>query len=98
METIVSNTLVRLQNTIMSNYDRDINCMDRKELKQGFQLLRDAVRKHRDAKGHDLCWLNNTELYQLLPEQPKVDPQIPPWPEFMDGCVRYRQMLDTKND
>lgn len=30
------------------------------------QELRDAVRKHRDERGHNRCWLDDKELYQAL--------------------------------
>lgn len=76
-------------------WDLDINCSTRDELKTLAQKLRNAIRKHRDAKGHDLCWLNNLELYAALPETVAPNPQVPPWPEFMAGCVAYRKSLDN---
>lgn len=30
--------------------------------------LRDAIRKHRDQRGDDRCWLDDQELYKVLPE------------------------------
>jgi hypothetical protein len=32
----------------------------------------------------------------LLPEKQDPLPVVPDWPEFMRGCVRYRQSLDTQ--
>ena len=57
--------------------------------------LRAAIRAHRDASGHDLCW-HHPRLWGLLPE--KVDPAIavPEWPQFMRGCIRYRASLDEQ--
>jgi hypothetical protein len=56
--------------------------------------LEAAIRKHRAAQGQDLCWENDIELWEALGDHEKVDRKVPPWPEFMAGCVRYRQMLD----
>ncbi len=32
----------------------------------------------------------------LLPEQTDPIPTVPNWPQFMRGCVRYRQSLDEQ--
>ena len=32
----------------------------------------------------------------LLPEAVAVDIAVPEWPQFMRGCVRYRQSLDEQ--
>lgn len=32
------------------------------------KLLQDAIRKHRDQRGDDRCWLDDEELYKVLPE------------------------------
>lgn len=55
-----------------------------------------AIRKHRSAQGQDLCWLNDIELWGALNDGVTQDRQVPPWPEFMAGCVRYRQMLEQE--
>ena len=49
--------------------------------------IREAVRRHRDAKGHDRCWMNDHELYRtVLPDEPIPDPQLPMRDEFDQGC------------
>lgn len=53
--------------------------------------LREAIRKHRDASGHNLCWYH-PELWALLPDTPKPM-QVPSWPSFLLGCIRYRRSL-----
>jgi len=53
------------------------------------QLLRDAVRKHRDENGHDRCWLDDQELYKSLPEVKDADYQLPPRQEFLHNCSKY---------
>ena len=32
----------------------------------------------------------------VLPEQSDYLPVIPDWPEFLRGCIRYRQSLDEQ--
>lgn len=57
---------------------------------QRIQNLEEAIRKHRDAKGHDRCWLNDKELYKVLPETSPSEPELPPTKaEFMEGCRKY---------
>ena len=41
---------------------------DYESLQFQLQNLRDAVRAHRDARGDDRCWLDDEELYKMLPE------------------------------
>jgi hypothetical protein len=75
--------------------DSDLDAMDRQQLAAEVLKLRHAIRRHRDATGHDLCW-HHPDLWDLLPE--KVEPTIavPPWPKFMRGCIRYRSSLDRQ--
>lgn len=75
--------------------DEDLDAMDRETLMTEVKKLRAAIRRHRDATGHDLCW-HHPAMWALLPE--KLDPSIavPPWPKFLRGCVRYRQSLDVQ--
>jgi hypothetical protein len=75
--------------------DRDLDAMSRDDLLVEVRKLRAAIRKHRDATAHGLCW-HHPQMWGLLPE--KIDPAIavPPWPRFLRGCVRYRQSLDEQ--
>jgi hypothetical protein len=75
--------------------DEDLAGLTRDQLLAEVRKLRAAIRAHRDATGHDLCW-HHPALWSLLPEG--VDPQIavPPWPRFLRGCVRYRESLDAQ--
>lgn len=59
----------------------------------------EGIRKHRDAKGHDRCWENDIELYDLLPERCNEWPAkdtIPCKEEFQKGCQIYYQSLLKK--
>ena len=75
--------------------DDDLDMMDREALVAEVKKLRAAIREHRDASAHELCW-HHPAMWALLPE--KTDPAIavPPWPKFLRGCVRYRQSLDEQ--
>ena len=75
--------------------DTDLYGLDRNALVSEVMRLRAGIRAHRDASGHGLCW-HHPKLWALLPE--RVDPRIavPAWPQFMRGCVAYRQSLDAQ--
>lgn len=76
--------------------DEDLNSMSREELISEVKKLRKGVREHRDSSGHDLCW-HHPGLWSLLPEKKDPNPVVPDWPEFMRGCIRYRQSLEGIN-
>lgn len=73
--------------------DEDLKAMSRDELEQEVIRLRTGIRRHRDSTGHNLCW-HHPDLWRLLPEKSDFVPDVPAWPEFIRGCIRYRQSLD----
>ncbi|MER3483444.1 MAG: hypothetical protein C4332_10145 [Meiothermus sp.] len=75
--------------------DTDLKEMNRAELIEEVLKLRRGIREHRDSTGHDLCW-HHPALWGLLPEQTDSLPTVPEWPQFMEGCVRYRRSLDKQ--
>lgn len=75
--------------------DEDLKSMTREELISEVTALREAIRQHRDCSGHDLCW-HHPQLWALLPDTSDPAPVVPEWPEFMRGCIRYRQSLDEQ--
>lgn len=75
--------------------DTDLDTMSRDELIREVRRLRDGIRAHRDASGHDLCW-HHPALWALLPERTDPLPAVPSWPQFLRGCIRYRQSLDEQ--
>ena len=75
--------------------DEDIEQMTHEQLVAEVRRLRAGIREHRDSTMHDLCW-HHPELWGLLPEKTDPQPVVPEWPEFMRGCVRYRQSLDDQ--
>ena len=75
--------------------DGDLAGMGRKELAAEVRRLRDGIRAHRDSTGHDLCW-HHPQLWGLLPEPVPAHLSVPAWPQFLRGCVKYRQSLDEQ--
>jgi hypothetical protein len=59
------------------------------------QRLRAGIRTHRDSSGHDLCW-HHPQLWNLLPEPIPEDIGVPAWPQFLRGCLQYRESLDRE--
>lgn len=75
--------------------DEDVEAMSREQLIAEVLKLRAGIREHRDSTGQDLCW-HHPRLWGLLPEKTDPLPTVPAWPEFMAGCVKYRQSLDDE--
>ncbi|MGH8026657.1 MAG: hypothetical protein ACREO0_08010 [Pseudoxanthomonas sp.] len=75
--------------------DEDLDPLTRAELVAEVRKLRAAIRKHRDSTLHELCW-HHPDLWGLLPEKTDPLPVVPEWPQFMRGCIHYRQSLDRQ--
>jgi len=75
--------------------DDDLLAMTREDLLAEVRRLRQAIRRHRDATGHELCW-HHPDLCSLLPERVEPKVAVPDWPQFLRGCIRYRQSLDAQ--
>jgi hypothetical protein len=75
--------------------DEDLDRMSREELTVEARRLRAGIRRHRDATRHELCW-HHPELWGLLPEKTDPVPTVPEWPQFLRGCVKYRESLDAQ--
>jgi len=76
--------------------DEDLDSQSREQLVAAIKQLRAAIREHRDSTGHELCW-HHPKLWSLLPESVPPSIEVPAWPQFMRGCIRYRQSLDEQN-
>ena len=79
----------------MSDPDADLDTMDHAALLSAARAMRQAIRTHRDTSMHELCW-HHPDMWALLPDASTVNPVVPEWPQFMRGCIRYRQSLDTQ--
>lgn len=71
--------------------DDDLKNKKLEEVKEELLKLRNGIRYHRDQKGDDRCWLDDVELYKLLPEQRDADFTLPPKDEFARDCARFWQ-------
>jgi hypothetical protein len=75
--------------------DEDLDGLSREQLVDEVKRLRAGIRAHRDSSGHELCW-HHPDLWKLLPEPLEQTIAVPAWPQFMRGCIRYRQSLDEQ--
>jgi len=75
--------------------DADLAAMSRDRLVEEVKRLRAGTRAHRDSSGHELCW-HHPQLWGLLPEPIAPDIAVPSWPQFLRGCLRYRESLDRQ--
>src|SRR4029453_19358028 len=83
------------QGGVLLPMDEDVSSMTRDQLVAEVLRLREGIRQHRDSSGHDLCW-HHPQLWGLLPEPIPRDIAVPAWPQFMRGCIRYRESLDRE--
>lgn len=79
----------------MSEVDGDLGPMSREQLVEEVRKLRAGIRRHRDSTQHELCW-HHPALWGLLPEKTDPVPTVPDWPQFIQGCVKYRLSLDEQ--
>lgn len=75
--------------------DEDLDGLSRDALVTEVKRLRAAIRAHRDASGQELCW-HHPAMWSLLPEELEARIAVPDWPQFLRGCIRYRQSLDEQ--
>jgi hypothetical protein len=80
---------------VSADLDIDLDAMNHTELLTAARAMRTAIREHRDSIGHELCW-HHPKMWALLPDSPNAGMIVPDWPQFMRGCVRYRQSLDDQ--
>jgi hypothetical protein len=75
--------------------DKDLQQLSKEQLIEEIINLRNDIREHRDSSGHELCW-HHPKLWNLLPEKTNPNIEVPDWPIFMQGCIKYRKSLDEK--
>ena len=75
--------------------DDDLEALDRNALIAEVRRLRAGIRAHRDSSGQELCW-HHPQLWGLLPERTDPLPSVPAWPQFLRGCIKYRESLDRQ--
>lgn len=75
--------------------DEDLESLSREQLIAEIMKLRSGIRKHRDSSGHALCW-HHPDMWGLLPEKTSPEIAVPEWPQFLRGCLKYRDSLDKQ--
>ena len=76
--------------------DEDLADLDLEALVAEVKRLRAGMPgAHRDSSGQELCW-HHPQLWGLLPETSDPLPKVPAWPQFLRGCLRYRESLDEQ--
>ena len=75
--------------------DEDLAALDREVLIAEVRRLRAGIRAHRDSSAHELCW-HHPQLWGLLPDEANPLPAVPDWPQFLRGCLKYRESLDRQ--
>ena len=80
--------------------DSDIEGLMRWELKNEIRRLRAAIRKHRDQHLDDRCWMDDMDLYEVLPEGSSdpslIDLRVLPRDEMMKNCEHYVSCRTTE--
>lgn len=73
----------------LAETDLDLYNMRVPTLVDEIRRLRNGIRQHRDQCSHNRCWLDDQELYRLLPEQANAVFTLPPQEEFLRECARF---------
>jgi hypothetical protein len=78
--------------------EKDMLRLNNSILTARIEELETAIRKHHSARGHDLCWLNDVELWKVLEDGDVEYPHdsLPPCDEFITECVKYWQGRQIK--
>jgi hypothetical protein len=75
--------------------DEDLSGFTKEQLLAEVKRLREGIREHRDSSGHELCW-HHPKLWELLPEPMPRAIAVAEWPQFLRGCLKYRESLDRE--
>ena len=75
---------------------QDCSCLSAdngwRNAKRRIQALEAAIRKHRDQKGDDQCWMDDQELYAVLNDGNLGDNTIGDPEKMLLNCQRYIQV------
>lgn len=55
---------------------------------QRIKELEAAIKKHRDQRGDDRCWVDDQELYKMVGDE-KANTALPPKEIFMENCAKF---------
>lgn len=91
-QTTPPNSHIEIENDQLDRWQRD-------DLVLEIIRLRHAIRKHRDQRLDDRCWMDDYELYEALPEgiDPSyVDLSLLPKEVMMRNCDRFTTCRTTE--
>ena len=71
--------------------DQDLLTLSARQMRKEITRLRNAIREHRNEKGHGRCWLDDQRLYAVLLENQTADFSLPSREEFLTNCAAYWQ-------
>jgi hypothetical protein len=59
--------------------------------REEIRALRGAIKTHREQTGHNLCWLNDVKLWEVLGDGKTTYPHdtLPSEEEFKMGCAAF---------
>jgi hypothetical protein len=58
-------------------------------LKEKIKILHDAIKKHRDQKSDDRCWMDDQELYAVLNDGNLGDNHVGDIEQMRHNCNRF---------
>src|SRR5262245_17416301 len=60
--------------------------------------LEAAIRKHREQRADDRCWLDDLDLYAVLRDGKRADNSMPPRGIFLANCANFYDRRCQKGD
>lgn len=64
---------------------------------QQIRVCRQAIRRHRDAKGDDRCWLDDYRVWACIPDSPEMPSAPPPIEQAMEKCRAFYKLRSAKS-
>lgn len=91
------NNKKRRKKVILSNDAELLNLLTYRELKIAIRERRRVIRKSRDERGDDRCWMDNYLIWAMLENSP-VDPmKAPAYGEAMQSCEQFYKYCSTED-
>jgi hypothetical protein len=75
-----------------STKDEKLGTLSLTHLKQEILDFRKDLRYHRDQLGDDRCWVDDSLLYEHLPEKKGIITRLPKWDKMAVECSRFQRM------
>lgn len=66
--------------------------MNPEELRGSILTMRQAIRRHRDTKGDDRCWLDDFLVWKILSDSPDDLTVLPAYEDAMSACRSFFEL------